>query len=56
MIYSHTEKCTIRNQGVEYLEHMQEQYLINEPLSTALRNLQRMIQDLEKEVATHHAH
>jgi transcription initiation factor IIE alpha subunit len=53
---SHTEKCTICGQDVEYLEHMRVQHQINEPFSIALRNLQRRIQDLEKEVAARHGH
>ncbi|MGH9911534.1 MAG: hypothetical protein ACRD4W_03740 [Nitrososphaeraceae archaeon] len=53
---SHTEKCTICGQDAEYLEHMRVQHQINEPFSIALRNLQRRIQDLEKEVAARHGH
>jgi wobble nucleotide-excising tRNase len=52
---NHTE-CTICGQDVEYLEHMRVQHQIDEPFSTALRNLQRRIQNLEKEVAARHAH
>lgn len=56
VLNSHTEKCTICGQDVEYLEHMRVQHQIDEPFSTALRNLQRRIQDLEKEVAARHGH
>lgn len=53
---SRTEKCTVCGQDVKYLEHMRVQHQIDEPFSTALRNLQRRIQDLEKEVAARHGH
>ena len=51
-----TEKCTIYGQDVECLEHMRVQHQIDEPFSTALRNLQLRIQDLEEEVAARHGH
>jgi hypothetical protein len=53
---NHTERCTICGEDVEYLEHMRVQHQIDEPFSTALRNLQRRIQEIEREVAARHSH
>ena len=51
------ERCTVCGQeGVEYLEHMKIQHHIDQPFSTALRNLQHRIHDLEQEVAAKHGH